>query len=153
MKTYYIDFTLGQDKNDGLSPEKPRKNYTDLPLSSGDRVLFRRGNFVRGMLEAVKNVSYGAYGEGELPTFCGSIDVSEPSTWLPTEDTNIWKCAESFCGDIGNLIFNINECTATLRWTKEELCEQGDFYSCPIDPIQAKKDLQSPHELYFYSIT
>ena len=26
------------------------------------------------------------------------------------------------------MVFNENDCSATFRWTKEELCEQGDFF-------------------------
>lgn len=150
MATYYIDFTDGCDEHDGLCPDHARKNYTDLSLLAGDCVLFKRGSFKRGMLESVKHVSYGAYGEGELPTFCGSVDVSLPQDWVQSKDKNVWRCVRLFCGDVGNLIFNINECTATLRWTMQELSAQGDFYSRPIDNEQAlKKD--GLYELYLYS--
>ena len=151
MTTYYIDFIHGQYDNDGLSPSKARKNYTDLKLLSGDCVLFRRGSFVRGMLEAVEHVCYGAYGEGDLPTFCGSIDVSSEKDWLPTKDENVWKCKELFCGEVGNLIFNENECTATLRWAKEDLQAQGDFYSHVVELDQTQQS-QGSCELYLYCV-
>ena len=151
MVTYYIDFLNGRDEHDGLSPEQARENYTDLPLQPGDRVLFRRGSFVRGKLEAVAHVSYGAYGEGDLPTFCGSVDVSDTQYWKPTEQENVWKCTESFRGDIGNLVFNINECTAALCWTKEELCAQGEFYGTPTDTEQTQ-NYSARSELYLYSV-
>ena len=32
MAIYYIDFTGGQDGNDGLSPEQARAHYADLAL-------------------------------------------------------------------------------------------------------------------------
>lgn len=150
MATYYIDLTNGQDKNDGLSPEQARKSYTDLQLLPGDRVLFRRGNFTRKKLVTTAHVSYGAYGEGELPTFCGSVDVSDAQYWQKTEQKNIWKCTEKFRGDVGNIIFNTNECTASFHWTKQELCSQGDFYSTPVNAEQSsQKDI--PAELYLYS--
>ena len=56
-----------------------------------------------------------AYGEGDMPTFCGSVDVSERKHWQPSGHKNIWKCTEEFRGNVGNLVFNENECTATLR--------------------------------------
>ena len=151
MATYYIDFTDGLEENDGLSPENARKNYTDLALEHGDTVLFRRGSFVRDMLHAKAYVRYGAYGEGKLPTFCGSTDVSYEQNWLPTEHENVWKCTELLRGDAGNLVFNDNECSATLRWAKSELCAQGDFYSCPLDSEQAEKK-DGSRVLYIYSI-
>lgn len=151
MSTYYIDFAGGRDENDGLSPEKARKNYTDLALLPGDCVLFHRGSFVRGKLEAKPHVRYGAYGEGDLPTFCGSVDVSDARCWQPTDVENIWKCTEKFLGDVGNLVFNKDECTATFRWTKEELRAQGDFYGTPVDAEQGRKNGDYA-QLYLYSV-
>ncbi|MBE6636827.1 MAG: hypothetical protein E7618_03360 [Ruminococcaceae bacterium] len=151
MATYYIDFTDGRTENNGLSPDKARSSYTDLALQPGDTVLFRRGSFVRGMLEAKEYICYGAYGEGELPTFCGSVDVSNEWDWMITQEENVWKCSKLLRGDVGNLIFNVNECSATLRWTKEELCRQGDFYSCPLNAEEAEKKNGS-RELYLYSV-
>ena len=150
MQTFYIDFTNGNNTFDGLSPERARKSYIDLAPSPGDRILFRRGSFVRGTLKAVPHVSYGAYGEGEPPTFCGSVDVSGDRFWLPTDRENVWKCTERFFGDVGNLIFNENECSATFRWTKEELCEQGDFFGTPVNAEQSARDI-GYSELYLYS--
>ena len=151
MSVYYIDFLDGQEKNDGLSPKQARNNYKDLALLPGDQVLFRRGSFVRGMLKTIPHVSYGAYGEGDLPTFCGSNDVSNIYDWQQTEHKNIWKCTKNFRGDVGNLIFNSNECTAALRWSKEELCAQGDFYSTPTDEEPTEHNRRKT-SLYLYSV-
>lgn len=150
MATYYIDLANGRDDNDGLSPDRARRNYKDLSLEAGDRVLFRRDSFIREMLETRAHVYYGAYGEGDLPTFCGSVDVSAEDNWQPTEDASVWKCTEVFPGDVGNLVFNADECTATLRWTMEELSAAGDFYSRPVDEDEAKKET-GKRELYLYS--
>lgn len=150
MATYYIDFINGRDDVDGLSPDRARRNYKDLSLEAGDRVLFRRGSFIREMLETQSHVYYGAYGDGECPTFCGSVDVSDEEYWIPTDDANVWKCTEVFPGDVGNLVFNEDECTAALRWTMAELCATGDFYSRPVDEEEAKKET-GKKELYLYS--
>lgn len=151
MSIYYIDPAYGCDQNDGLSPERARRSYTDLPLCDGDCLLFRRGSFVRGRLHAVAHMTYGAYGEGDMPTFCGSVDVSERKHWQPSGRENIWKCTEEFRGNVGNLVFNENECTATLRWSMEEMCEQGDFYSIPTDASQPAQS-DGPAVLYLYSL-
>ena len=148
--TYYIDFENGCDCNDGLSESQPKRDYKKLPLKAGDSVLFHRGSFVREPLDAKKYITYGAYGAGDPPTFCGSVSASEEEDWIPTEDARIWKCTRSFRGEVGNLIFNDNECTAALRWSKQELCSQGDFYSvivCP-DPSAVHGGCS---ELYLYS--
>ena len=69
MATYFIDNTNGNNNFDGLSPEKARRDYTDITLSKGDTVLFKRGSIYRDKLYAKSFVTYGAYGEGEKPTF------------------------------------------------------------------------------------
>ena len=51
-----------------------------------------------------KYVSYGAYGEGNPPTFCASLDVSDAENWIPTETKHVWKCTRPMDGDVGNLI-------------------------------------------------
>lgn len=151
MAIYYIDNLNGLNENDGLSPESARKEYKDIELSAGDTVLFRRGSFYREMLYAIAGVSYGSYGEGELPTFCGSTDVSAEEDWIATETPNVWKCVKPIFGDVGNMAFNENDCTATFRWTKEELCAQGDFFDERIsvgDRAELKTD---DTQLYLYS--
>ena len=150
MPVYYVDFSGGLAQGDGLTPESAKNSYTDLDLLPGDRVLFRRGSFVRGPLEAKEYVSYGAYGEGGLPTFCGSVDVSGAEMWRPAGEINVWKCVRGFCGDVGNLVFNAGECTAAFRWTKEELRFKGDFYSTHVDSEQKRPDT-GISELYLYS--
>ena len=128
MATYYIDQLNGNDALDGLSPETARCSYTDIDVQAGDTVLFKRGSFYRDKLHAKAYVRYGAYGEGEMPTFCGSFDVSLPEDWEETDCENVWKCTKPIIGDVGNIVYNEADCTATFRWEKEELCAQGDFY-------------------------
>ena len=149
MVTYYIDFENGTTHADGLSPESARKIYDDIALMPGDQVLFRRGSFIRGKLNAKRFISYGAYGEGEAPTFCCSLDISKKEDWFLTNVKNVWKCTKTFDGEVGNLIFNAGECTATFRWTKDELCANGDFYSNTSDGVK-KEDGKVPAELYIY---
>lgn len=152
MSVYYIDFQNGNDLNDGLTPEKARKSYTDLPLEAGDSVLFCRGSFIRDCLHTKKYVSYGAYGEGENPTFCGSIDASAREDWVKTEKINVWKYKELTIGHVGNIIFNENFCTAALRWSMDELAEQGDFFSIKSPEDEAARKWDAMAELYLYSV-
>ena len=92
---YYIDPANGNDSLSGISPELARKNYTDLEIKPGDSVLFKRGSFVRDCLYPVEGaegayVTYGAYGEGKSPVFCGSVDVSDPDDWEEYSE-NVWR--------------------------------------------------------------
>lgn len=133
MAIFYIDPKSGDDANNGLTPQAPKKIYQAIACRGGDTLLFKRGSLYRDVLhmhhgEENAPITYGAYGEGDAPTFCGSVDLSDPSCWMPTEQKNVWQCTTSLDTDVGNFIFNAGECTATLRWNKEELAAQGDFF-------------------------
>lgn len=132
MARYYIDNIGGNDAKDGLSPESAKKDYLTIDIKAGDSLLFKRGTIHRGKLETYEGkegawVTYGAYGEGELPIFCGSTDVSQISDWVEIAE-NIWECQVDIPGEVGNFVFGDNDCSATFHWEKEELCSQGDFW-------------------------
>ena len=165
MPVYYIDNLNGHDTNDGLSPENAKKDHTIIDVRPGDTLLFKRGTMHRGALKTWAGaegawVTYGAYGEGELPIFCGSTDVSKPSDWVEIEP-NIWECQREIKGEVGNFEFDVNNCSATLRWTRDELCAQGDFWDSRVkgealyyrgDPVPAQQVLLysvgNPAEVY-----
>ncbi len=125
-------------------------NYTALSLNKGDTVLFKRGSFYRSRLETVEGVSYGAWGEGEKPIFCGSSDLSSPDDWEKVSD-NIWRCTRDVDGDVGNFVFNNDECTATFCWEKEELSCQGAFWDSRACEGERCQRNYSKQELLMYS--
>ena len=136
MPVYYIDNINGCDENDGLSPESAKKNYEQLDIKPGDTLLFRCETIHRDKLKTWAGaegawVTYGSYGEGELPKFCGSTDVSDPADWIEIEE-NIWECRKAIPGEVGNFEFDINNCSATFHWTRDELKAQGDFWDSRI---------------------
>ena len=97
-KIYYVS-AMGDDENDGLSPEKAWKTLDRVSASElceGDGVLFRRGDIFRGRVITRSGVSYGAYGEGEKPKLYGwDKSLCDPSLWeLYDENKNIWKLNE-----------------------------------------------------------
>ena len=134
MTTYYIDFQNGCDENDGRSPETPFKTQHPELLKPDDTVLFRRGTMFRGPLQNPSGYSehpihYGAYGDGEPPVFCGSQNLSDPAEWEHIGGS-IWEYTGALSGETANLIYGDGTCGA-MRWTKEELREQGDWFdSC-----------------------
>ena len=125
MSVYYIDPIRGE--GDGSCPEKAARDYRALKPVPGDSVLFRRGSLIRDSLDTVEGVTYGAWGEGDRPVFSAGVDLSAPECWTE-EGGGVWSCDAPLPGDVGNLIFNGNECTATLRWEKKDLASVGDFY-------------------------
>ena len=149
MTTYYIDNKNGNDALDGRSPQSAKKNYTDLSLEKGDEVLFKRGSFYRDKLHAFPYVSYGAYGDGEAPTFCGSTDVSGEENWVLTERENIWKCTKRIPGDVGNTLLG-DGLYGTFCWELDELSSDGDFYDARSILGDCFKQDNEP-SLYLYS--
>ena len=156
MSTYYIDPILGLDENDGLSENSPKKDYTKIDVKSGDTILFKCGSFLRGHLRNPYNnegkpITYSSYGEGEKPTFCGSVDIlSDAEVWYE-EEKNIWVTEALKNDEACNFIFNNEDNCGTLRWTKEELCEQGDFFDNCFGTRNKGLPIPEGHKIYMYS--
>ncbi len=144
---YYVDSISGLDTNDGLSRTAPKKDYASLHINNGDTVLFKRGSFFRGIIETVEGAKYGAYGDGDAPTFCGSLDASSKDDWKETEK-NIWKYTKSTKGKVGNIVLDGGY--GTFRWEKDELCNQGDFWDSR-QTDETKPQEYDVQELFMYS--
>lgn len=132
MSTYYIDIINGDNYSDGMRIERPRRDYKNIALKAGDEILFKRGTFVREPLylkggSCSAPIIYGAYGEGKNPTFCGSIDVSGAENWVQVGPC-LWECAHRLPSEACNFIFDHGDTCGALRWEKEELSQQGDFW-------------------------
>ncbi len=156
MAVYYIDNLNGRDVADGLSAQSPKRDYTALSLESGDSVLFKCGSFYRGQLKMVGGadgapITYGSYGEGELPVFSGGIDVSGRECWMMTDRKNVWKCVKEIPTDVGNFILS-GKCSATLRWDRTELSADGDFFDSRFGECNVNQGVTcSPQEVLLYS--
>lgn len=154
MTTYFIDFQNGCDENDGLRPETPFRTQHPELLKPDDTVLFRRGTMFRGPLQNPSGrwehpIHYGAYGEGEPPVFCGSQSLSDASLWKSV-GKNIWQYTGILASEAANLIYGDGTCGA-LRWTREELCEQGDWFDSCLGYSIQHLPLAEDHTLLVYS--
>ena len=155
MAVYYVDFLDGNDAFDGLSPNSARRDHSLIDVKAGDCILFKRNTVCRGYLHTVSGeegfpISYGAYGEGEKPIFCASVDLSDRDAWEQTEIENVWRCKREIDGDVGNFLLD-GECTATLRWDVSDLRGQGDFYDSRFADGEQRRRQFSVQELLFYS--
>ncbi|MBR3838427.1 MAG: hypothetical protein IKJ75_01710 [Clostridia bacterium] len=144
MYVYYVDNINGSNANDGFSPDKPIKDYKTITLQPGDTIKFKRGTFYREQLKTVPGtydlpITFTSYGEGDKPVFCASFDVSKPDDWQDMGN-NIWKCLAYVKGDVGNFVFNEDECTASLCWEKGDLSSQGDFWDNAYNDYKALND-------------
>lgn len=152
---YYIDPENGKDSLSGEAPELARKSYTDLYIEPGDSVLFKRGSVIRDCLYAVggedgKYVTYGAYGEGNAPVFCGSVDVSDPADWEEYSE-NVWRYRKTLSSEVCNYVFDDGRVGATLRWEPESLCEPGDWYDSRMG-MGEKASLAAEQLVLLYSV-
>jgi len=127
---YYISYR-GNDDNDGKSPKTPWKTLTKLSYSmqigEGDAVLFERGGVYRGGISCRNGVYYGAYGTGDKPAIYRSAANYAKSDWIKDSD-NIWV-APGTVTDAGVIVFNHGELAGDRKFSKNELVENGDYYS------------------------
>lgn len=153
MAVYYINPEYGSDENSGLNEDCPLKSHQNLNILPGDKVLFKRGSFVRDALWNVSGeegcpITYSAYGEGENPVFCGSVDVSCEKDWKEIEE-NIWQCTKYLETEVCNFVFNQQECGA-LRWDRSKLINQGDWWDNCYGMDEEKPDPEK-HVVLLYS--
>ena len=156
MAIYYVDASDGSNDNSGLSEYEALKDDGEIILKPGDTVLYKRGTLIRGVMHNVGGeegapITYSAYGEGDAPTFSGSIDLGDADLWSE-EEKNLWVYKGEPDDEIGNFIFNGGSECGTLRWTKEECVCQGDFYDNCFGFRNVKKEVTSTHKTYLYSV-
>lgn len=151
--TYYIDSLTGRADASGLSPETAVSGWRRLRIQPGDRLLFRRGSFFRDVLELPEGradapLFIGAYGEGEKPVFCGSVQIAEPEKWTEIRE-NIWEYTDSLPSEPCNLIFEDGSC-GVLAWEEDELTKPGRWHYTKIGG-EGCADWQEGAKLYLYS--
>jgi parallel beta-helix repeat protein len=86
LREFFVDFTGGNDLNDGLSPDSAWKTITKVNASTfspGDSVLFKRGETWTGIMLTVSSsgtvstpITFGAYGSGANPIIDGNDAVN-----------------------------------------------------------------------------
>jgi parallel beta-helix repeat protein len=85
---FHVDATLGDDGNDGLTPETAWQTAARAdaePLAPGDRVAFKRGEVWHETLRL------DASGSEELPIVVGSYGTAaEPPAFVPTRTVTGW---------------------------------------------------------------
>lgn len=155
---YYIDPVRGNDENQGLSPKQPKQHYRTVRPAPGDSVLFKRGSVMRDVLEAADGeegamITYGAYGEGEKPVFLGSVNITDANYWSE-ESPNLWYYCGNLPSEACNIIFNGGESCGNMRWTLEDLKNQGEWFYTHLGMSgnsATKEQLSVPEKLYLYS--
>jgi hypothetical protein len=149
--TYYVDATLGNDSNNGITPETAWKTLNRLNnamISPGDSILFKRGEVFRGNLIPVIGsdpdyVTYGAYGTGNKPKILGSYNRNSAFYWID-EGENIWRMVQpaatlsslellpnpDFGDNISNWdIYNSSENGASSQF--ERTSNPNEYYTTP----------------------
>lgn len=141
--TKYYFSQDGDDFNDGLSPETPKKSLfaaTNLALRPGDAVLFKRGGVFRGSLVAKKGVTYTAYGEGEKPVITNSLmNFADPGLWQDMGVNNVYKLKVPLTGDAGIAVFDNKE------WSEKRIKGRPEFKEGGIENLDC--DLAMWHDV------
>lgn len=114
--TYYVS-AQGSDENDGKTPEtaiNSLEKLATISLSSGDAVLFRRGDTFRGSITAAGGVTYSAYGEGAKPVITPSPEnAAYREAWVLTDIPNVYKYHKEI-KNVGGIFMNGGETHAYL---------------------------------------
>jgi hypothetical protein len=156
MMTYHIDPDHGNDAADGLTPARSWRSLEGHAPVPGNRVLFKRGSVIRGVLSVSEGApgapnTYGAYGEGAPPVFLGSVPAGgDPSQWVE-ERPAVWRYAGAFDSEICNLIFNGGESCGNLRWSLEELRHAGEWHFTGIG-MSTSRDRQEREALVAHAL-
>lgn len=132
-RAWYINATLGDDKNSGRSEAAAWKTLGRLlqaPLLPGDTVLLHRGDIWRESLhinssgENAAPITVTAYGEGDAPSLRGSDSYSSPGQWR-YEREGLWYI-DDLRDDPGMVIRDGQ--LAKCRASKDELADPWDFW-------------------------
>lgn len=120
-KKYYVS-SNGNDRNDGLSPEKPLATLESLEkiqLMPGDAVLLERNSIFRinRMVYLNQGVTYGSYGTGKKPAIYASPkNFAKKGLWSATDQPNVW-CADYNYEPASNMVFNEGEFIGEMLYT------------------------------------
>lgn len=143
--TIYYFSEFGNDSNNGLSPDNPKKTLEALEniyLKAGDAVLFKRGETFRGSIKAVSGVTYSSYGDyGDKPVLMASPqNFADEKNWVETDTPNVWKLTTPITNDVGLVVFNDGE-----AWTEKRIKGRPDFVNG--DLAELDKDLTMWHDV------
>jgi len=131
---FHVDDTAGDDAADGLTPATAwktiaRANAADI--RPGESLLLKRGGLWRDQLvlhsgAEGRPVYHGAYGTGPKPVLQGSAAAVGAAAWTE-EAPGLWRSAESYACDVGNMICDHGATNGWKKWKREKLVKDYDF--------------------------
>ena len=136
--TYYISSSMGNDANDGLSPETAWETLEQVNdhIEGGDNILLKRGDTFRGFIKTFKDedVNIGAYASGAKPVLKGSVEITG---WVATshpalDASKIYEADVSALPitDIGMPHLFVNETIMTIaRYPNVDAPDQENWLS------------------------
>ncbi|MDR1565788.1 MAG: hypothetical protein LBS48_00710 [Treponema sp.] len=150
--TYYIDSQNGNDNADGTNESAPLKTIAGRVFRPGDSVLFKRGSVIRDALKLCDGdetgyITYSAYGQGPNPVINPSVDGGNAAMWAESSP-GIWRFRGAVDGDVCGFVFNGGSSFGKLRWSRDRLLSQGEYFFSAYDDDEAKR---MPKELYLAS--
>ena len=132
--TIYLDPVNALPGGSGKNTEDPAiKVPESIKGKPGTCILYKRGIVVRGPFEYFSSSQeaptiVGAYGNGPKPVFMNSMGFDSAENWI-MEENNIWRYKKNLRNSTGaNIIYNKGEYCGAMRWHKENLFQQGDWF-------------------------
>jgi len=159
---YYVSFSDGNDKNDGITPATAWKTISKVntkTFKAGDSILFKCGDTWRNEGIEVNQsgtkaayITYSSYGKGKKPRILGS---TRAVNWELTEKTNVWKCKTLLKDPWTTITAGGTNCeiffellTDSIVWGYHEL------YTVGLTNLNAEYEWTwNNNELYIYSPT
>ena len=125
--TYYVSANGSVEGAGTVTNPISADAVNDLSLSSGDAVLFKRGDTFRlsEPINMVSGVTYGAYGEGKKPELYGSIKNYAKAQWY-NKAGNIWQ-TDLTADDVGVMVFNGGDSVGVKQDMEARLTTSGDY--------------------------
>lgn len=129
---YYVAPDVGDDLNDGLSPQTPWKTWSPFAKTGrpGTALLLKRGCTFTLPLPIVGGapgapVLYGAYGPGKAPLLQSNmVRLGHPDCWI-REAGEVWRSTIALT-DVANVI--LDDRCGNMRYSIDALQHPGEWF-------------------------
>ena len=91
IKAYYVSSYVGNDRNNGLSPDKPKKHISAIGEKDNIIIRLKCNDTYFEQLRDYSNSTIESYGEGERPVICGFKVLLNSEAWEYDSQHGLWR--------------------------------------------------------------
>ena len=148
IKTYYVSSSMGNDRNDGLSPDTPKKHISAIGRKENVCIRLKCDDVFFEQVRDYSNSTIASYGEGERPVLCGFKVLLNSEAWEFDAQNGLWK--------IDLLRKNVFEGMLTGDEPEDRINNVGFIYDASKDAVyghlvQSKTLLKTDGDFYISS--